>query len=230
MKKIMKNILPIICFCIASMPLGISYTLAQEEGQPPDLGLSCVTKRKGYTVHFTAYQQRDVEEMAENPGMSFQPYCQEIPEAGLTYITLDLVDHYTRNQPVAVRIVEATLKKPEVIEEIRTLLEIPEKKYRSGTIELKVDFDTPALYAAALTIGGEEINIPVRVGIEKEAPLIRRLFPIVFGILVLAALGYAAYYSRFQGAKKKKVDIGKNPQADEEREERKEEREEKDKA
>jgi hypothetical protein len=222
MKKIMKSILQIIYFFVATTPLGTSYTLAQEEGQPPDLGLSCVTKSKGYTVHFTAYQQRDVAEMAENPGMSFQPYCQEIPEVGLTYITLDLVDHYTRNQPVAVRIVEAALKKPGTIEELRTILEVPEEKYRSGTIELKVDFDTPALYAAVLTIGGEEINIPVRVGIEKEAPLIRRLFPIFFGILVLAALGYAAYYFKyFQGSKQQKVDIGQNPKADQERKEEK---------
>jgi hypothetical protein len=205
MKRIMKNILQSICFLTAIISFSISYALAQEEVQPPDLGLRCVTKEKGYTVHFTAYQQRGVAETEEDPGIRFQPYCREIPEAGLTYITLDLVDHYTRNQPVAVRIVEAVAtKKPDVIEEVRTLLEIPAKKYRSGTIELKVDFDTPALYAAVLTIGGERMNIPVRVGIEKEVPLIRRLFPIIFGILVLAALGYAVYRVRFlQGAKLK---------------------------
>jgi hypothetical protein len=122
---------------------------------------------------------------------------------GIAYITVDLVDQYTRSRPVALRIVEAAAgEEPGKIAEIRTLIEIPEKKYRTGLVEAQVEFDKKGLYATVLTIGGEDVTIPMRVGIKEEVPLMRRISTVILGLLILAALGYVIYRFRAPSAAK----------------------------
>ncbi|QBQ53645.1 hypothetical protein [Nitrosococcus wardiae] len=221
MKKVMKKLLQSVFFLIAAALSCTSYTWAQEEDpvQAPEVGIPCVTKDKGYMVHFTAYQRVDIEkeeEEEEKRKLEFERFCHDLPITGLTLITIDLMDRYTRSRPVAFRIVEVNPgEKPGEVIEKRTLVEVPEKKYRAGLIETRVDFDKRGLYAALLTIEGEEISIPIRVGIEEEIPLVRRMLPIIFGLLILAALGYAIY--RFRSSSVTKV---------KDKEEKKEEKEE----
>jgi hypothetical protein len=206
MKKVMKKLSQSVFFLIVAALFCISYAWAQGENrvQPPELGIPCVTKDKGYIVHFTAYQRTE-KGKEEKPGLEFQRFCHDLPVLGVTYITVDLVDQYTRSRPVALRIVEATPgEEPGTIAETRTLVEIPEKKYRAGLVETQVEFDKRGLYAAVLTIGGEEVNIPLRVGMEEEMSLVRRALPIILGILILVALGYAIYRSRASKAAKNK--------------------------
>jgi hypothetical protein len=206
MKKAMKKLSQSVFFLITTALFCISYAWAQGENrvQAPELGIPCVTKDKGYTVHFTAYQKAEAEKEEERKaGLEFQRFCHDLPVIGTTYITIDLVDHYTRSRPVALRIVEATAgEEPGTIVETRTLVEIPEKNYRTGLVETKINFDKRGLYAAILTIGGEDISIPVRVGIEKEVPLVRRMLTIVLGVLILIALGYAVYRFRISNTVK----------------------------
>lgn len=96
-------------------------------------------------------------------------------------------------------------EEPDSITEVRTLIDVPEKKYRTGLVETQVTFDQKGLYAAILTIGGEELTIPVRVGIEKEIPLARRISNIVLGVLILSILGYVLYHFRLQILAKIKI-------------------------
>ncbi len=194
----MKKLLKISFFLIIAIAFPVHHALAQGEDpvQPPDLGISCVTKAKGFVVHFTAYQQVKKSE-GDRQEVAYERFCHDLPVTGETFITVDLVDRYTRSQAVALRIAEvATSKDRNTVKETRTLIELPEQHYRAGMVETKVNFDKRGLYAAVLTLGGEEISIPIRVGIEKEASPVRRVLSIIFGILILAALGYAIYYFR----------------------------------
>jgi hypothetical protein len=206
MKKAMKKLSQSVFFLIVTALFCIPHAWAQGDNrtQPPYLGIPCVTKDKGYVVHFTAYQPGGVEkEGKEKSGSVFQRLCHDLPIAGTTYITVDLVDQYTRSRPVALRIVEAAAgEEPGTIAETRTLIEIPEKKYRTGLVETQVEFDKKGLYAAVLTIGGEDVTIPLRVGIKEEVPLVRRALTVILGLLILIALGYIIYRFRAQSAVK----------------------------
>ncbi|ADE16804.1 conserved hypothetical protein [Nitrosococcus halophilus Nc 4] len=229
MNKVMKKLSQNVFFLIVAVLFCTPFGWAQEEDpvQAPEVGIPCVTKAKGFMVHFTAYQQVDIEKEEEEEGkrkLEFERFCHDLPITGITLITIDLMDRYTRSRPVALRIVEiATGEKPGNVMETRTLVQAPEKKYRAGLIETRVDFDKRGLYAAILTIEGEEISIPIRVGIEEEIPLVRRMLPIIFGLLILAALGYAIYRFRSSSAAKAK------DKKEEEKEENEEKEEEKDK-
>ncbi|ADJ29782.1 hypothetical protein [Nitrosococcus watsonii] len=210
MKTVMKQLLQSTPFLMATIFFCIPYAWAQEENpvQEPMLGIPCVTKAKGYVVHFTAYQRAEKggKEEEGKKKLEFERFCHNLPITGTTLITIDLVDHYTRSRPVALRIVEtASGEEQGTVTETRTLVELPEKNYRAGLLETQVDFNKRGVYAAVLTIGGEEISIPIRVGIKEEASLARRLLPIIFGILILAALGYAFY--RYRSTKGKKAEM-----------------------
>ncbi|KFI21385.1 hypothetical protein HW44_15645 [Nitrosococcus oceani] len=210
MKTVMKKLLQNTSFFIAAIFFCTPFAWAQDEDpvQEPELGIPCVTKAKGYAVHFTAYQRTEMGEKEEEGKrkLEFQRFCHNLPATGTTLITIDLVDHYTRSRPVALRIVEAAPGEERgTVTETRTLAELPEKNYRAGLLETQVDFNKRGLYAAVLTIGGEELSIPIRVGIEEEASLARRLLPIIFGILILAALGYAFYRFRSTSGEKEKM-------------------------
>lgn len=175
------------------------YALAQEADpvQAPDLAISCVTQEKGFVVHFTAYQK--VEKSEDSP-LGFKRFCHDLPSTGETFITIDLVDRYTRSQSASLRIVEATAgERPGAVEEGRTLVDVPKQHHRTGLVEAKVNFKKKGLYAAILTLGKEEISIPVQVGVGagEESSTGGSMLSIIFGILILAALGYAAY--RFRG-------------------------------
>lgn len=225
MKKLMKKLSHNIFFLIAVVCFGVPYGWAQEEApvQAPEIGIPCVTKDKGYMVHFTAYQNAEVEKEEGERKLEFERFCQDLPVTGTTFITIDLMDRYTRSRPVALRVVEAASGGEQgKVAETRVLMELPERNYRTGMIETQVEFDKRGLYAAILTIEGEEINIPIRVGIEEELPWIRRALPIVFGLLLLAALGYAIYRYRSPGAAKTKT-------KEEEKEEKKEQETEEEK-
>lgn len=206
MKKAMKKLSHSVFFLIVTALFCISHAWAQGDirTQPPYLGIPCVTKDKGYVVHFTAYQPAGAEKGGKGEsGSAFQRFCHDLPMTGIAYITIDLVDQYTRSRPVALRIVEAAAgEEPDKIAEIRTLIEIPEKKYRTGLVETQVEFDKKGLYATVLTIGGEDVTIPVRVGIEEEVPLMRRISTVILGLLILAALGYVIYRFRAPSAAK----------------------------
>lgn len=202
MKKLLKNSF----FLIVVMIFSAHYALAQEDPvQPPDIGIPCVTKDKGFIVHFTAYQEVKEEER-ENSRLAFKRFCHDLPSTGKTFVTIDLVDRYTRDQSIALRIVEATAgEKPGTIKEGRTLVKVPKQRYRTGSVETKVNFDKQGLYAAILTLGEEEVSIPIRVGIGEESSTTERVLYIIFGILILAALSYAIYrFKGSQAAKEKK--------------------------
>lgn len=206
MKNTMKKSLKISFFLTIITAFPVHYALAQEDPvQPPDIGIPCVTKDKGFVVHFTAYQKVKEEER-ENSQLSFKRFCHDLPSTGKTFVTIDLVDRYTRDQSVALRIVEATAgEEPGTIKEGRTLVKVPKQRYRTGLVETKVNFDKLGLYAAILTLGEEEISIPIRVGIGTESSTLERVLYIIFGILILAALSYAIYrFKGSQAAKEKK--------------------------
>lgn len=206
MKNEMKKSLKISFFLTIIMVFPIHYALAQEDPvQPPDIGIPCVTKEKGFVVHFTAYQEVK-EEDRENSQLPFKRFCQDLPATGETFITIDLMDRHTRDQAIALRIVEATAgEKPGEIKEGRTLVDVPKQHHRTGLVETKVSFKKKGLYAAILTLGEEEVSIPIRVGIGEESSTTERVLYIIIGILILAVLSYGIYrFKGSQAAKEKK--------------------------
>lgn len=214
----MKKILQISFFLIIMISFPAPYALAQGEdpGQPIDIGIPCVTKEKGFIVHFTAYQQVKKDEDGKQK-VAFEKFCHDLPVTGMTFITIDFVDHYTRSQAIALRIAEVAVGKDRgALKEMRTLIDLPEQHYRAGMVETKVNFNRPGLYAVILTLGGENISIPIRVGIEKETSSAWRIFSIIFGILILAALGYAIYRFKDRFPQPTKIQEKKKKEEDQE--------------
>lgn len=107
----------------------------------------CVVEKGHYTVHFSAYQQREhVEGM---PGKEFDPYCEDVPSTGKTTLVFDLLDRELREVPVAVRVVEAEAADRA---EPRTVLYVPPTTYSNGIVTAEASFDRPGRYTAIVSV------------------------------------------------------------------------------
>ena len=130
--------------------------------------MNCLIANDFYALHFTAVQRgRRNTERTE-----FVKYCQEIPQAGEIFLSVDLLDRDVRQLPVALRVVEETVASDgKTLKETRTLVETRKKVYRNGTAETRVQIDQPGHYALEVAIGedpfseDDRVHIPFSVGI-----------------------------------------------------------------
>ncbi|CAB1277479.1 conserved protein of unknown function [Candidatus Nitrosacidococcus tergens] len=197
--QVMKKFLQLIVFFILVASVYSTQTWAEGNNQSQGAdyeNLSCLTKDKNYVIHFTAYQPAAAEE-GKSKSSAFQRYCQDLPEIGTTYISIDLLDEYARKKPIMLRIVEIDQEKKEgKLSEKRTLITVPEKTYATGLIESQTVFDEKGIYAAILTIDGEDISIPMRVGMNKSISQGKQIGIIVIILLVIGLVGYLFYRSK----------------------------------
>lgn len=135
--------------------------------------MTCLITNDFYALHFTALQKGQ----QRNEATEFVKYCQEIPTAGETFLSVDLLDRDVRKLPVALRIVEeAAPTEGAPPREIRTVAETPKQIYRSGTAETHVDLAQPGHYALIVSIGedpfsdDDRVRIPFSVGLPAPAP------------------------------------------------------------
>lgn len=169
----MKKMTGILVFILAG--LTTSQLWAQADlaiGQSDDSlsGLKCMITTDFYIVHFSALQPKDGE---TDPKERFRPYCHDLPEVGKSYLTVDLVDQDARQIPIALRLIEeAQASESNEVQQVRTLMEVPGKVYKTGVVSTEATFDKPGRYALLVDIGeavAEEdtIRIPLRVGLDS---------------------------------------------------------------
>ena len=133
---------------------------------------TCLVGNDFYAVHFTAIQEgRQKGEMTD-----FTKYCQEIPDIGKTYLSIDLLDRDVRKMLVALRVVKEEFSEEggRPPQELGTLAETRAKIYTNGTADIPADIKQPGHYALIVTIGNEaisedELRIPFTVALEDAA-------------------------------------------------------------
>jgi len=205
MKKITR-ILILIFWSFLALPQAWPQSRSSQDGQVDDKlsRLSCLVTTDFYMVHFTAFQPKTGE---TDPKQMFRPYCQDLPDAGKAYLTLDLVDRDVRKMPVGLKLVEeAEGAEQAQLEPQRTLMEVPPKVYKHGVVETQADFDKPGNYALLVTVGeaaAEEdtIRIPLRVGLgtvpaERSEGGSRGLLVVALGSVVLLSFFGWRFFKR----------------------------------
>jgi hypothetical protein len=111
--------------------------------------MKCLVANDFYAVHFSAMQ---LGRQSGEPS-DYMKYCQEIPVAGLTFLTLDMLDRDVRSLPIALQLVQEELDANGMPMNHKVLLEIPSKIYKSGTADTKYEFTAPGHYAVIAVFG-----------------------------------------------------------------------------
>ena len=151
---------------------GCSQPDNTEEGNVPltsGNGLKCLYSSDFYMVHFTAYQNPEVKKQGVNHAL---PFCEKLPDTGLTYIVIDIIDKDVREMPVGLKIVEVDTQKTQgkslVIKNV--IQEVPPVTPLTGVVSTEVTFDKPGRYAVYVIIGedvfsdDDVVKIPFLVG------------------------------------------------------------------
>ncbi|WP_052808151.1 hypothetical protein [Methyloterricola oryzae] len=134
--------------------------------------MNCLIANDFYVIHFTALQPGTFK----NEATPFEKYCQEVPQIGKTYLTMDLLDRDVRSTPISLRVVEEEFGVDGTpTREIATLAEVPAKIYKNGTADTQVDITKPGHYALIASIGEDAITeddrlrIPFSVGLPSPS-------------------------------------------------------------
>ncbi len=179
-----------------SISFFFSNAIALEKKQSaydPMKSMECMVTTDFYIVHLTSYQP-------PKPGAEkrhkFKPFCKELPEAGPSFLAIDLMDKDTRTMPIGMQVFEL-IDNPEGGEMIngKSLAVIPPKLHKTGVAQIQVDFPKPGHYVLVASIGddmfADKIRIPLRVGIGSAFD-ITVIYPYLFFILI-AAIVYGIY-------------------------------------
>jgi hypothetical protein len=172
-----------------------SIVLAQDDSlSDPTKSLQCLITTDFYIVHLTSYQEPKKD--ADSKRHKFKPFCQELPEHGLSYLAVDFIDRDLRKMPIGMRVVEE-VESPEGGEmtEGTIIAETPAQLYKTGVAQIQADFPKPGLYALIVMVGddmfADKIRIPLRVGIDSLFTW-TSLLPFLF-LVVVALIGYGVY-------------------------------------
>ena len=139
----------------------------------------CLRRIGEQVVHFNAYQpQYQLKDQ----------YCTDIPEAGDTFLVVDLMDLALRSEPVGMRIVKgANEAGGELVADIRP------STHPDGVLRSEVRLDE-GVYT--VTIATEKQNLMkrpqyrLRVHMTDYQQLMRTVAIPLFGVLLVAWLGY----------------------------------------
>ncbi len=138
----------------------------------------CVRRVGGSMVHFSAYQPQ-YEPKAQ--------YCTEIPKEGDTFLVVDLVDPWLRNEPVGVRVVEGINGT-----EDQTVAYLRPSYHPDGVVRGEARLDK-GLYMVIITAEGRNplrYQYPLRVQMIDYSRLARSTVGPLIGLLLLALLAY----------------------------------------
>ena len=128
----------------------------------------CMQSNGYYDVSLAAYQvdpQRPPNDRA--PPVA---YCLEIPRAGPTRITLDLLGRDVRRKQLAIMVIDSAGKR---------VLDTPMREARQGVVSADVDFSVPGRYDLVLYVDDTDLRIapdigalhmPLRVAIPASPP------------------------------------------------------------
>jgi hypothetical protein len=156
----------------------------------------CLMKLGPDTMTFTGYQ----------PLKSREQFCDDIPDAGPTIITLDAQQDELRDMNLEMRVVrDVGQKDPNENVEANTEYYSAPKKYRTGTLTFDHNFPVQGKFIGVVTAksddGAKEYRavFPFAVGLTETKNITIAVF---FGLLGLAGFGLW-YKSQFIDKKKK---------------------------
>ncbi len=174
--------------------------------QITNAGVGCLAATEFFAVYFSVH----TEPSNENPTARitkelFRSYCNDIPTPGTVFFTADLVGRELRRVPIGIRIVEQELTgydetRAENFKDLRTLLDMPPKRYSKGVVESAFDVNKNGYYAIYLNRGGDDavavqdnLRIPLYVGVGSVLTRLTIRIVTLFGIaLGLALIGLVA--------------------------------------
>lgn len=193
-----KILVPLILFAVcvseafASIPLG--------EGRKTASGTvdmyGCLQANDYYVVNFAAYPVEATK--AKKPPV---PECVNLPDAGNTLITLDLLDRDVRRKQVAVKVLD---------EKGKLITETPLNISRQGVASVQANFTKAGKYETVLYVNDSDLNIdknlsalhiPLTVAIPGEEPAARNTMTGFFSLLFLIIIGLAVAVPRLLGTK-----------------------------
>ena len=192
-KTLVPLILLTLCFseAFASIPLG--------EGRKTASGTvdmyGCLQANDYYVVNFAAYPVEATK--AKKPPV---PECVNLPDAGNTLITLDLLDRDVRRKQVAVKVLD---------EKGKLVIETPLNISKQGVASVQANFTKAGKYEAILYVNDSDLNmdknlsalhIPLTVAMPGEEPAARNTMTGFFSLLFLI-IGLAFAVPRLLTAK-----------------------------
>ena len=165
---------------LAHSSMAAAHGTASGEDDP------CLRQVGERVVHFNAYQPQ-YEVKAQ--------YCTDIPQAGETFLVVDLVDPALRSEPVGMRIVKGGGNDDT---EDQLVADIRPTTHPDGVLRSEVRLDE-GLYT--VTIASEKQNLMkrpqylLRVQMTDYQKLVQTLAVPLFGVLLVAWLGYKLFRS-----------------------------------
>ncbi len=171
-----------------------SQGMAQGQSQyDPTKSLECMITTDFYIVHLTTYQAPKADTKKRH---TFKPFCQELPEHGMSHLALDFIDRDLRQMPIGMEVLEL-IDNPEGGEMIdgKSIAQNPAKIFKTGVAQIQADFPKPGHYVLVASVGddmfADKIRIPLRVGIGSAFGL-SFLYPYLFFVLA-AGIAYGIY-------------------------------------
>lgn len=165
----------------------------QSQGYDPMKSLECMITTDFYIVHLTAYQEPKADSKKRH---TFKPFCQELPEAGASFLAIDFLDSDLRQLPVGMEVFELK-DNPEGEEMIdgASIAISPAQIYKNGVAQIQANFPKPGHYVLVASVGddmfADKIRIPLRVGI-GSAFSIAFIYPYL-GFIFAATIVYGLY-------------------------------------
>jgi hypothetical protein len=163
---------------------------------------TCVLKIGSYRMHLTGYQP-------ETSGG--EEFCEDIPATGNAIIVLDYVDDPLRDMMAGLRVIEkdswTAAQSPSGDDQAKTILEVPPKLYKAGSVKIERRFDKPGYFVGFVTAekGQEKLvsRFPFSVGYGKGAMSTAggggyAMFGIIALVLVAGAGGTFYYLKQRQ--------------------------------
>ena len=142
--------------------LAVFLLVSHTAGAQSETSEKCMRKVGAYDINFNAYQA----------ATGSNRFCEDIPHAGPTVLTLDFVDAELRKMPTEVRLLEVE-SWPAALDgssdgKALVLQGVPAKTYTSGLIEIDHTFKAPGYFVEVVSIeapGGKKhvLRFPFQV-------------------------------------------------------------------
>jgi hypothetical protein len=197
MKKVMK-----LAFKLLGAFLGIllANSAAYAHGGVSIEFDKCVMMLGPYRMHLTGYQPQ---------ASAGEEFCEDIPAVGKALIVLDVVDNPLRQMMTGVRIIEKdswqAAQSTTGDEQAKTVIEVPPKLYKTGSMTIDHTFDQPGYFVGFVTVEKEgnkmTSRFPFSVGYGLGSLKGGGTTPYIYaGLALLIAAAGAFYYFRSKKA------------------------------
>ncbi len=136
-------------FLLVSSITTASVPLAPRAGAGGKMDMyGCMQSNEYYIANFAAYQTDPQQPKAEKALQT--ALCQEIPNAGATQVTVDLLDRDVRNKPVVLKVLDGNGK---------VLAETPATVAKQGVITVNANFPNAGNYEVVVYVDDTDMHV-----------------------------------------------------------------------